>query len=60
MRAGRGVTLLIPLYEVLVVPEVTQLLLDEGPDLADLTFLTEQIFVKDVPDWDEDKEPLPP
>ena len=54
MDAGRGVTLLIPLYEVLVVPEVTQLLLDEGPDLADLTFLTEQIVVKDVPDWDED------
>ena len=52
--AGRGVTLLIPLYEVLVVQEVTQLLLDEGPDLADLTFLTEQIFVKDVPDWDGD------
>ena len=36
------------------MPEVTQLLLDEGPDLADLTFLTEQIVVKDVPDWDED------
>ena len=53
MGARRGVTLLILLLKVLVVQEVTQLLLDEGPDLADLTFLTEQIVVKDVPDWDE-------
>ena len=54
MGAGRGVTLLIPLYEVLVVPEVTQVLLGEGANLADLTFLTEQIVVQDVPDWDGD------
>ena len=52
--AGRGVTLLIPLCEVQVVQGVTQLLLDEGPDLADLALLTEQVVVHDVPVWDED------
>ena len=53
--AGRGVTLyLIPLYAVLVVAKVTQLLLDGGPDLAELALLTKQLFVKDIPVWDED------
>ena len=44
---------LISLYEVLVVPEVTQLLLGEGPDLAELALLAEQLVVKDVPVWDK-------
>ena len=52
--AGRGVTLLIPLYEVLVVPEVAQLLLGGGPDLVDIGFVAEQLLFEEVPVWDED------
>ena len=44
--------MLIPLYEVLVVPEVAQLLLGGVPDLAEISLVTEQLLVEDVPIWD--------
>ena len=45
--------MLIPLYDVLVVPEVTQLLLGGGPDLAKVSLVAEQLFVEEVPVWDK-------
>ena len=53
VHAGRGVTLLIPLYEVLVVPEVTQLLFGIDPDLAEVGLVAEQLLLEEVPVRDE-------
>ena len=49
VHVGRGVTLLIPLYEVLVVPEVTQLLFGGDLDLAEVGLVAEQLLLEEVP-----------
>ena len=45
--------MLIPLYEVLVVPEVMRLLLAVGPNLAEGGLVVKQLLLEDVPVWDK-------
>ena len=45
--------MLIPLYEVLVVPEVTQVLPGGGPDLAETGLVAEHLLVEEFPVWDK-------
>ena len=46
--------MLVPLYEVLVVPEVAQLLLGGDPDLTEIGLVAEQLLVEEFPIWDKD------
>ena len=46
--------MLVPLDEVLVVPEVAQLLLGGDPDLTEIGLVAEQLLVEEFPIWDKD------